>query len=83
MHSAGKKLAAPVGKNWLPAEFQISKPAVHRLRAEVPCNYILGRLAAALQSVFEIRNSPSAIFPMLSLMFYRLSYSTTNHGITI
>jgi len=33
----------------------ISKPRVHPLHAEVPCNYIHGRLAAALQSVFEIR----------------------------
>ena len=35
-----------------PSRVSKPKPAVHRLRAEVPWNYILGRLAAALQSVF-------------------------------
>ena len=36
-----------------PSRVTYSKPAVHRLHAEVPCNYTLGRLAAALLSVFE------------------------------
>ncbi len=34
---------------------RFSKPQARLLHAEVPCNYIHGRLAAALQSVFEIR----------------------------
>ena len=41
---------------------QISKPAVHRLHAEVPCNYILGRFAAALQNVFESSHSLAPFF---------------------
>ena len=39
-----------------------SKPAVHRLHAEVPCNYTLGRLAAALQSVFEYPHALAPVF---------------------
>ena len=40
------------------------KPAVHRLHAEVPCNYILGRLAAALQNVPMIFvNTTILLFP--------------------
>ena len=41
---------------------RISKPAASRLRAEVPWNYILGRLAAALQSVFESGLSLAPVF---------------------
>ena len=52
----------PIEKKIATAEFHLAKPAVHRLRAEVPCNYIHGRLAAALQSVFEIRSPPSRYF---------------------
>ena len=44
------------------AELCLAKPAVHRLCAEVPCNYIPGRLAAALQSIFASPNSARAIF---------------------
>ena len=39
------------------------------LHAEVPCNYIRGRLAAALQSVFETRSPP-----------YRHFFSRCNHA---
>ena len=39
-----------------------AKPAASRLRAEVPWNYIHGRLAAALQSVFETHPAPSRRF---------------------
>ena len=39
-------------KKRAPSCVQEPKPGVHPLRAEVPCNYIYGRLAAALQSVF-------------------------------
>ena len=42
--------------------FGFAKPAASRLRAEVPWNYILGRLAAALQSVFETHPAPSRHF---------------------
>ena len=41
---------------------RFAKPGARPLCAEVPCNYILGRLAAALQSVFEITKAPSRIF---------------------
>ena len=34
---------------------RISKPQARLLHAEVPCNYLHGRIATALQSVFEIR----------------------------
>ena len=49
-------------KKWLPAEFHLEKPGVHPLCAEVPCNYIHGRLAAALQSIFSSCNSASRHF---------------------
>ena len=51
-----------MGKNCYQSGNGFSKPAVHRLRAEVPCNYIHGRFAAALQSVFEIRSPPLRYF---------------------
>ena len=41
---------------------RFAKPAASRLHAEAPWNYILGRLAAALQSVFEICTTPSRYF---------------------
>ncbi len=47
MNSCGKKMAT--GR-----VCRFAKPRARPLRAEVPCNYIHGRLAAALQSVFEI-----------------------------
>jgi len=54
MHIYDKKLAS--------GRVRISKPWARPLHAEVPCNYTLGRLAAALQSVFEIRPLPRASF---------------------
>ena len=55
------------------APYGFAKPQARLLHAEVPCNYILGRLAAALQNVFETRNSPSAFFHQLEqLGKYRL-----------
>ncbi len=39
-------------KKQLPPNSVLQKPAVNRLNAEVPWNYIIGRLAAALQSFF-------------------------------
>ncbi len=42
--------------------YGFAKPRARPLHAEAPCNYILGRLAAALQSVFEIRTAPSRFF---------------------
>ena len=59
-----------MGKNCYQSGNGFSKPAVHRLRAEVPCNYIHGRLAAALQSVFEIRSPPSRNFFQLDLLYF-------------
>ena len=44
-----------------------AKPRARPLHAEAPCNYILGRLAAALQSVFETRFPPSRYFFQLFL----------------
>ena len=58
----------------LPGDKWISKPAVHRLCAEVPCNYICCRLAAALQSLFEIPFSPYA-FSIAFISFFTLNYN--------
>lgn len=58
----------------LPGDKWISKPAVHRLDAEVPCNYICCRLAAALQSLFEIPFSPYA-FSIAFISFFTLNYN--------
>ena len=59
-----------------------AKPAVHRLHAEVPCNYILGRLAAALQNVFAFTPRPPPfflikfyLFPIFQIHNYSLFFS--------
>ena len=49
-----KKLAS--GRVWM------SKPGASPLHAEVPCNYTHGRLAAALQSVFESPHDLAPVF---------------------
>ena len=41
---------------------RFAKPRARPLRAEVPCNYIHGRLAAALQSVFASPSLPPQFF---------------------
>ena len=47
--------------------YGFAKPQASLLHAEAPCNYILGRFAAALQSVFEIRKTPSRFFQLIVL----------------
>lgn len=49
-------------KNSFRSPYGFTKPRASPLHAEVPCNYIHGRLAAALQSVFEIRTAPYRYF---------------------
>ena len=59
------------------AEFHLTKPQASPLCAEVPCNYIHGRLAAALQSIFVSCNSARAIFLIYSYIidFHNYLYS--------
>lgn len=64
----------------LPGDKWISKPAVHRLDAEVPCNYICCRLAAALQSLFEIPFSPYAFSIAFISFFYSQLQRKTQLG---
>ena len=47
---------------------RFAKSRARPLRAEVPCNYIHGRLAAALQSVFEI--SGHSLPPFFQCLFF-------------
>jgi len=49
-----KKMAPGRGAN--------AKPQASLLHAEVPCNYIHGRLAAALQNVFAFTPRPPPFF---------------------
>ena len=65
MNSCGKKNGYRLASGF-------AKPRASPLHAEVPCNYIRGRLAAALQSVFETRSPP-----------YRHFFSRCNHGILL
>ena len=54
------------------SEKGFAKPRARPLHAEAPCNYIHGRFAAALQSVFENPFPPSRI-----LFFHNLFIKET------
>ena len=50
------------------------KPRARPLHAEVPCNYLLGRLAAALQNVFVLRLPLPLFFQLVQII---INQSTT------
>ena len=58
-------------KKWLPAKFQIPKPAVHRLRATLPWNYI--RCRSRGSSVERFCNLKFGFPPFFSMPSFLIS----------